>query len=118
VSSRSRQLGTGFESELVKGFRSVGIDAERIRQAGRLDQGDVVVKDLGHIYVIEAKNVARIDLPGFIGQSLVEARNYAKPRGLSVEQVTPLAIIKRRGKGWLDSYVVTDLRSYFDLGTV
>jgi hypothetical protein len=115
VSSRARLVGTQFESELVRGFRSFGLDAERLRQSGRLDCGDVVVKDLGHTYVIEAKNRQQLNIPGAVDEAMVEVRNYAAARGLDVGSLTPVAIIKRRGKGFLDAYVVTDVRTFFDL---
>lgn len=115
MSAASRRLGSGFEIDLLKGFRGEGFEIERLRPTGKDDEGDLVIKDLGHVYVVEAKNVQRINLPGFTDQAKVEAMTYAKRRGLSRDLVTPIAIVKRRGKGWHDAYVVTDVATFFDL---
>jgi Holliday junction resolvase len=115
--SNARLVGGQFERELLNGFRSIGLDAERLRLAGARDEGDLVVKGYGPlIYIIEAKNRAQIDLPSAIAESKIEALNYATARRLDPSSVEPLAIIKRRGKGWLDAYVVQDLRTYFGRG--
>lgn len=112
----TNRKGPRFETELLNGLRQSGLDVERLRLAGKLDEGDLVIKDLGHVYVVEAKATARIDLPGYIAEAKAEAINYAAARGVNYDSVTPIVIVKRRGRGLLDAYVVTDVRTFFDLG--
>lgn len=114
--TRSREIGTRFETWVVDGFRKAGFkDVERLRQSGALDEGDVVVKDLGHTYILECKAVKSIDMASFLKQATDEAENYRKRRDLPEGSVTGIAVIKRRNKGVWESYVVSDLRTFFDV---
>jgi hypothetical protein len=72
----------------------------RVAQAGVKDVGDL------HAYpfVLEAKDTARHDLPGFIAQANEEAHNAGFPFGA--------AVIKRRGAGVGRSYVCMDLDTF------
>lgn len=113
----ARARGKRFESDLRDDLRAEGLDVEKTPDTGTFDEGDLMVRHAGHRYVVEAKNVASIDLAGFVGEALVEADHYVEHRpGLGRDEVTGLAVIKRRGKGTLDSYVVTTLREFFKIG--
>lgn len=101
--------GTAFESAIVSLLRKWGHTAERLRLGGQgNDQGDIVAVISGQTYIIEAKNVQRLDLPTFWSEAVVEAKNYAAARGL--EQVPPAyVIVKRRNANIKESWVITTL---------
>ena len=114
MSTASRRTGTAFESALVKHIRErFGLRAERLRQAGKNDCGDIAVDDIGLVYLIEAKAEKSINLSGYVSEATVERRNYCRARGIDVSGVMPLAVIKRRGKGIGEAYVVTTLDEFF-----
>jgi Holliday junction resolvase len=110
--------GANFETQLRDYFRGNGYDAERLARAGKLDEGDIVVRKdfLGSIGIIEAKAPGasnRIDLSGWIKESQVEAANYAEARGLDEGTVLSAVVIKARGKALADSYLVFRLGDIF-----
>jgi hypothetical protein len=72
----------------------------RVAQMGAKDVGDM------HAYpfVLEAKDTAKHDLPGFIAQANDEAKNAGFPFGV--------AVIKRRSAGVGRSYVCMDLDTF------
>src|SRR5659263_256491 len=114
MSTASRRIGTAFESALVAHIRErFGLRAERLRQAGKNDQGDISVDDVGLVYLIEAKAEKAINLSGYIAEAEVERKNYCRARGIPESGVMPLAVVKRRGKGIGDAYVVTTLDQFF-----
>lgn len=111
----ARRKGSGWETDLLKGLRSEGFEVERLTKAGKDDEGDLVVTDEWGKVIVEAKNEAKIDLPSYIREAMVEADNYVSKRALSRQEVTAVAIVKARGRGWKDAYVVTSVREFFDL---
>ena len=116
MTTRSRRVGSDWELRLTKWFREVAkLPAERLHLAGRLDEGDVAVTDLdgGIVYLIEAKAEAKINLSGYMNEVKVEVINYAKARGLNLDDVMPIAIVKRRGYPIERAYVVTELQDFF-----
>ena len=92
----------------MKWFRSLGVLAERLRLAGKDDEGDLVVVVSGQTYVLELKNTARLDLPEFWRQAEVEALNYAKARGLG-EVPLHYVVVKRRNAGIEKAWVIESL---------
>lgn len=108
----NRRKGAAFETALVEYFRRKGEHCERLPLTGALDEGDLYLLDGGEYTVIEAKNAA-MDPAGFTAQARLEARNFAAKRGLPIERVQGIVIVKRRGKGVGDSYVLTTLDEYF-----
>ena len=103
--------GADYESAVVKLLRSLGHLAERLRLAGKDDEGDIAAVIAGKTYVLELKNVKKIDLPQFWREAEVEAKNYAKARGL--EQVPPAyVIVKRRNASIEKSWVITSLEEW------
>jgi len=86
----------------------MGAVAERLTKAGAKDEGDLVTIIAGKTYILELKNRKKIDLPAFWDEAQVEAKNYAKARGLSF--VPPaFVIVKRRNAGIDRAWVVQDL---------
>ena len=86
--------GAAFEIDIIKWFRKLGFNAERLRLAGKDDEGDVVVVVTGQTYLFECKNTAKLELDNFWNQIEVEAKNYAKARGVD----TPLHYVLWRSE--------------------
>lgn len=101
----NKQKGSQFEIDVMKWFRGLGVLAERLRLAGKDDEGDLVVVVAGQTYILELKNTARLDLPEFWRQAEVEALNYAKARGIG-EVPLHYVVVKRRNAGIDKSWIV------------
>lgn len=111
MSAKNKAKGSLFETGVLKWLRSKGLSAERLRLAGKDDEGDIVCMVAGQPYVFELKATVKMDLPQFWREATVEAANYAKARGLDV--VPPAyVIIKRRMAGLDQSWVVQDLNQW------
>lgn len=111
--AKAKRKGAEFEVAVMEYLRGNGFDsAERLARAGRNDEGDVFVMD-GHPTILECKAEARLDLSGYLRELEAERRHYADARGLPVEDVTGLVVIKRRGVPIGKSYLVTTLEHYF-----
>lgn len=107
----AKRKGAGFETAVLKWLRDRGLTAERLRLAGKADEGDIVCFVSGAPYVLELKATARLDLPAFWREATVEAENYAKARGISP---TPPAyvIVKRRQASIDQAWVVQTLEQW------
>ena len=101
----NRRKGAAFEIDVMKWFRGLGVLAERLRLAGKDDEGDLVVVVSGQTYILELKNTARLDLPEFWRQVEVEALNYAKARGVG-EVPLHYVVVKRRNSGIDKAWVI------------
>lgn len=108
----NKRKGASFEIDIVKWFRSLGFKAERLRLAGKEDEGDVVVVVAGQTYLFECKNTQSLQLEEFWRQIEVEAKNYAKQRDVEV----PLHYIlyKRKRKGVDKTWVIQELNQWLD----
>lgn len=98
MSNPNKRRGTEWETAGVRYLREEVPDGDGIRrvaQTGRLDIGDAHAVP----FCLEFKNVAKIDLPGFVEQAEREAANAGLDYGF--------AVIKRRGKGAAAGYAVT-----------
>ncbi|WP_436739905.1 hypothetical protein [Streptomyces sp. BBFR102] len=112
---RNKRVGAQWETDLREGLRSEGFDVESLRLAGKEDEGDMVVREGGGRYlVIEAKN-AKFEPGVFLGEAIVERENFAKHRGLDLENVESIVVVKRRGKGWRKAFVLTTVEEYLGL---
>jgi hypothetical protein len=110
--------GANFETDVRDWFRANGYDAERLARTGAKDEGDIAIRSdfLGYVGVIEAKapgQSGRIDLPGWTREAQLEATHYAQARGIKREAVMPAVVIKARGKGIADAYLVLRLGDVF-----
>lgn len=110
MSAANKRKGAEFELDILKKLRPMGYDIERLRLTGTQDEGDLVLKIGGLAYIIEAKNVAKADLGGWVREAEVEAGHYADHRGIQLPHF--LVIHKRRNHSILDSYVTTPLRQW------
>ena len=107
----NKAKGAAFEIDVMKWLRSFKVVVDRLRLAGKDDEGDLVCVIAGQSYILELKNTARLDLPEFWRQAQVEALNYAKARGIG--EVPPAyVIVKRRNAGIEKSWVVCDLEQW------
>jgi Holliday junction resolvase len=111
MSAKNKRKGSMFETSILKWLRSKGVSAERLRLAGKDDEGDIVAIVAGQPYVFELKATIKMDLPQFWREATTEAFNYAKARGLEV--VPPAyVIVKRRMAGLEQSWVIQDLEQW------
>ena len=108
----AKKAGTAFESLIAKCL-SVHVDdrIERRARSGSSDRGDIGGWRFGgHRLVIECKDVARLDLSGWVDEAETERGND--------DALAGFVIHKRRGHGDpLDQYVTTTLRDLVALTT-
>ena len=113
--------GKGFETDLMKWLRDQGYDSERLALAGSKDEGDLVVKYFqreGYTFdlILEAKAPGagnKIDLSGWLNEADIEMENYGKAREKDRGTLLRMVIIKARGKGIKDAYVIQRLEDIF-----
>lgn len=114
--------GSRYENELLKYLRGQALDAERLRLTGKEDEGDILVRfskyegelmgAVPHRLVIEAKNVKRMTLAGWVEEARLEAQQYADHRG--IETPSFAVVHKRAGKGVDQSFVTIPLHEYLE----
>lgn len=107
-----QRRGKTFETDLLKWLRDRGYKAERLALAGAKDEGDVVVINDDFYVVLEAKapgEAGRMNLSGWLKEAETEAKNFAAARGIPVDSVQYLVVIKARGKGIDQAYTVSRL---------
>lgn len=111
MANPSGRKGAAFEIGVLKWLRSKNVVAERLRLSGKNDEGDIVAFIAGKSYVLELKNRKAISLPAFWDEAVIEAKNFAKARGL--EQIPPaFVIVKRRNASIERAFVIQDLESW------
>lgn len=103
--------GAQFETDVMRWFREHDAVAERLTKAGAKDEGDLYVFLQGKTYIMELKNRKKLDLPAFWDEAQVEAKNYAKARGLTFSPPA-FVIVKRRNHGIEKSWVIQDLEQW------
>jgi hypothetical protein len=104
MTNRNKAKGTEWESATVSYLKSHGIPtAHRVAQTGRDDSGDIWGVSP---FILQAKTYAnladglRLGLEGAKRQARVAGESYGA------------AVVKRRGKGASDAYVVMDLETF------
>ena len=111
MSAKNKRKGALFETSVLKWLRGKGLNAERLRLAGKDDEGDIVCMVAGHPYIFELKATVKLDLPQFWREACVEAANYAKARNL--DAVPPAyVIVKRRNASLSNAWVIQDLEQW------
>ena len=113
----SKRKGAQFQTDIRNTLREAEYDVEILELSGAEDEGDLVVRmGAGEYTIIEAKNEAKIDLPGYLREAHAEADNFAKHRpAVRRDKVTPVVVVKARGKGIRDAYVVRRFSDHFNL---
>jgi Holliday junction resolvase len=107
----NKAKGAAFEIDVMKWLRSMGAVADRLRLAGKDDEGDLVCVVSGRTYILELKNTVRLNLPEFWRQAEVEALNYAKARG-NGEVPPAYVVVKRRNAAIEKAWVVQPLEQW------
>ena len=110
----SRLKGATFEIGILKLLRERGFKAERLRLAGKDDEGDIVVLVASDPVVFELKATAKMDLPQFWREAVVESANYAKARGLK-SAPPAYVIVKRRSASLEDAWVIQSFDQWMEL---
>ncbi len=100
--------GAQFETDVMRWLRDNNAVAERLTKAGAKDEGDLYVFLQGKTYIMELKNRKKLDLPAFWDEAQVEAKNYAKARGLPIEP-SSFVVVKRRNHSVKNAWVIQDL---------
>lgn len=103
MSNPYKRRGTEWETAVTRYLREAvpaGDDIRRVAQTGRADTGDVHAAP----FVLECKNVAKIDLAAFTEQADREAENAGMRFGV--------AVVKRRGKNVRHGYAVMSLETF------
>ncbi len=111
MSAKNKRKGASFELDVMKWFRSKGVNAERLRLSGQKDEGDLVVIIAGQTYILELKNTKSMDLPQFWREAVVEAANYASARGITPAPLS-YVVVKRRSAGIEKAWVIQDLEQW------
>lgn len=113
----SKRKGAQFQTDIRNVLRAAEFDVEILELSGAEDEGDLVVRmGSGQYTIIEAKNEAKIDLPGYLREAHTEADNFARHRpAVDRDKVLPVVVVKARGKGIRDAYVVQRFSDHFDL---
>ena len=102
--SKAKRAGTAFETALVNYAQDWGwMGAQRLVQHGAQDIGDI---ELAPGIIIEAKATRSIDLAGAVDEAEVEANNYAEDRGMDLQDVIAVTVIKRRNHSIPEAYAV------------
>lgn len=104
----NRRRGAQWQVDIRDYLRQQGYDVEELKLQGQQDEGDLVVRldAEPRFLIIEAKNEARIDLPGYLRELEREVENFAAHRGIPAHQVRGQVWVKQRGKGAAEAYVV------------
>jgi hypothetical protein len=103
MTNPSKAKGTAFETAVVRFLQGRWPGVERRALAGNKDKGDI--QGIPG-WVLECKAVQNITLASFVDEALVEAKNAGVPYGA--------AVIKRRGKGIGQAYVVMTLEQWVE----
>lgn len=108
----ARKAGTAFE-RLIANTLAEHVDdrIDRRVKTGSKDRGDISgLRFLGRRVVLELKDVARLDLSGWVNESEIERGND--------DAIAGLVVHKRRGHGdGLDQYVTCTVRDLVALLT-
>ncbi|MDA8311052.1 MAG: hypothetical protein M0Z46_10660 [Actinomycetota bacterium] len=103
--SRSRQIGTAWETRLVRYLVEHGFPyAERRALAGSADRGDVT--GIPGV-VIEAKCARRVELAAWVDEMVAEKRNAGAQIGA--------VIFPRRNHATARAYVLMELSDFVEL---
>lgn len=88
MTNRNGAIGTRFENSLLPLINEYYPESVRLGKQGVKDKGDFHTPG-NKLFIVEAKCVKRMDLPGWLAEAEVEAANKGVPHGVVVH--------KRRG---------------------
>lgn len=114
MSAANKAKGSRYESEVCEALQSRGVRAKRLPRTGVHDIGDAAFPLSHGTLVLELKNRKQIDLATFVAESLVEAANY-EHKYPAEAPAFGAAVVKRRQKNVMESYVVMELNEFIEL---
>lgn len=113
---KNKKAGAEWENRLKNNLRALGEDIEHLHLAGAEDEGDLVIREEdGRYLIIEAKAGEKVCLGTFVREMETEVENFAKHRGLDLDKVDGIVIVKRARQPWSKAFVVTTVERFFDL---
>ena len=113
--ARNRRAGAEWQSRLLRCFRALGFNTERIPLVGTKDEGDLFIyRPDGTYLLIEAK-AGSLKTAEFIKQMEVEKKHFCSARDLDPNKVDAVCIVKRRSSDWTKAYVLTTVEEYFKI---
>lgn len=115
----NKRKGAAFEIALMKALREERyLDAERLRLAGKDDEGDLVVRLsnglVNRFLVIEAKSGA-MHPAQFVREMEAERANFARARAIADDLVTGVVVVKAPRKPALQSYALLPFADFLNL---
>lgn len=104
MTSANKAKGSAWE-RAVRTFlaETFGRQVRRPHAEGFLDVGDLHLDP----FVLQCKNEARITLSSYVRDAEIQAERAEQPFGV--------AVVKQRGKGAAEGYVVMSLRTFRDV---
>lgn len=114
VSAAAKAKGSRFEAEACDALQGRGVRAKRLPRTGVHDIGDAAFPLSKGTLVLELKNRKQIDLAQFVKESLVESANY-EHKYPAEAPAFGAAVVKRRQKSVMESYVVMELNEFVEL---
>lgn len=130
MSAASKAKGTLFERQVADYLQSQNVRAKRLPRTGVKDIGDVGFPIERNTFlqiepgkyemsgpatiVLECKNRAAMDLPTYLKEAEEEAENY-EAKYPAEAPALGVAVVKRRGKGVHQAYVVMPLDGFVEL---
>lgn len=111
MANRNSARGSLFENATLRYLRAAGKDAERLARTGAEDEGDISVRTVNGLTVLELKATKAMDISAALREAELEAGHYAKHRGLTTVP-RYFAVMKAPGKPIGRAYVVTYLENW------
>lgn len=113
---KNKRTGAEWETRVLRYIRDKGWKAERLRLAGRDDEGDIAINDpnLPYVLVLEAKAPGPgqpIRLSEWVREAQREAENYQKARGADKRPYAAV-VIKAPNKPVGKAYLVFPLEEF------
>lgn len=114
MSNPNKRKGSQWETDVVEYLRRRFGLCERLTLNGAHDQGDAWFSWEGNYHVLECKAEKTIRLSEYLKELEVETANWAAKRP-TLPAPHGAVVVKRRGKGIGDAYVVISLDAYVRL---
>lgn len=116
MSAANKRKGSALERDALQLGRDRGHQIERLRLAGREDEGDLALQGgYGLVTILEAKNRARFTPGPWMDEAVLEASNWAKHRNHLGADPIPAVLAKRRMKGIEDAFLILRYGDYLDI---
>lgn len=112
MSSAGKARGSRWEAAIEEHCNAAALKARRLPRAGVKDIGDVAIElRNGQVIVGEAKAEKAIRLAQYLKEAAIEADHYEEKYKVAAY---PMAVVKQRGKGTGQGYVVWELDEFIN----